>query len=46
MVKKYPDTTLSEYCEYWQSTTKLERPSMMCRELQKQKLTRKKNHTQ
>ena len=42
MVEKYPDSTLSEYCEYWQATTKLERPSMMCRELQKQKLTRKK----
>jgi hypothetical protein len=46
MVEKYPDSTLSEYCEYWQATTKLERPSMMCRELQKQNLTRKKNHTQ
>jgi hypothetical protein len=43
MVEKYPDSTLLEYCEYWQATTKLERPSMMCRELQKQNLTRKKN---
>jgi len=43
MVEKYPDATLSEYCEYlgdsqgiWVSV------STMCRELQKQKLTRKK----
>jgi hypothetical protein len=42
MVEKYPDSTLSEYCEYWQATTKLKRPTMMCREVQKQKLTRKK----
>ena len=43
MVEKYPDYTLSEYCEYWriyhqQSVS----PSMMCRELQKCNLTIKK----
>ncbi len=40
MVEKYPDYTLSEYCEYWrihhqQSVS----PSMMCRELPKCNLT-------
>ncbi|GAA6622693.1 hypothetical protein [Scytonema sp. NUACC26] len=46
MVKSYPDTTLSEYCEYfgekyniWVSV------SVICNALQKQKLTRKKNFT-
>jgi len=46
-VEKYPDSTLSEYCEYWLSThNQSVSPSMMCRELKKQKLTRKKNNTQ
>ena len=36
MVEKYPDTTLSEYCEYWlMNYKKAVSPSMMCRELQK-----------
>lgn len=46
MVKSYPDATLSEYCEYlgekynvWVCT------SVMCCELQKQNMTRKKNFT-
>jgi transposase len=43
MVEKYPDSTLSEYCEYWLMNYKEAiSPSMMCRELKKQKLTRKK----
>jgi transposase len=43
LVAKYPDATLSEYCEYWlESSGQLVSPSMMCRELQKLKLTRKK----
>jgi transposase len=43
MVEKYPDSTLSEYCEYWQESHKQwVSPSMMCRELKKQHLTRKK----
>ena len=47
MVEKYPDRTLSEYCEYWLSThNQSVSPSMMCRELKKQNLTRKKNNTQ
>ena len=43
MVKKYPDSTLSEYCEYWRESHKQwVSPSMMCRALKKQNLTRKK----
>jgi len=43
MVEKYPDSTLSEYCEYWRLTyNEAVSASMMCRELQKQNLTRKK----
>jgi hypothetical protein len=43
MVEKYPDSTLSEYCEYWRLTyNEAVSPSMMCREQQKQNLTRKK----
>ena len=43
MVEKYPDRTLSEYCEYWLSNhNQSVSPSMMCRELKKQNLTRKK----
>ena len=43
LVDKYPDATLSEYCEYWlESQGQLVSSSMMCRELQKLNLTRKK----
>jgi len=36
MVEKYPDSTLSEYCEYWLMNYKEAiSPSMMCRELKK-----------
>ncbi len=43
LVAKYPDATLSEYCEYWlESQGQLVSSSMMCRELQKLNLTRKK----
>lgn len=44
MVEKYPDATLSEYCEYWGETSnQWVSTSTMCRALQKQQLTRKKN---
>ena len=34
MVEKHPDSTLSEYCEYWLMNYKEAiSPSMMCREL-------------
>jgi transposase len=43
LVEKYPDATLAEYCEYWlESPGQLVSSSMMCRELQKLNLTRKK----
>jgi transposase len=43
MVEKYPDATLSEYCEYWLKQQKQAVSlSMMCRELKKLALTRKK----
>jgi transposase len=43
MVEKYPDATLSEYCEHWGDSYGIwVSISTMCRELQKQKLTRKK----
>ena len=43
MVEKYPDSTLSEYCEYWLMNYKETiSHSLMCRELKKQNLTRKK----
>ena len=43
MVGKNPDATLAEYCEYWGEThQQWVSPSMMCRALQKQNLTRKK----
>jgi transposase len=46
LVEKYPDATLSEYCEYWLLTRgQVVSPSMMCRELQKLNLTRKKKHS-
>ena len=44
LVAKYPDATLAEYCEYWLELYEQQvSSSMMCRELQKLKLTRKKN---
>jgi transposase len=47
MVVEHPDYTLAEYCEYWQDKTGVRlSESAMCRFLQKQKLTVKKNHTQ
>ena len=47
MVVEHPDYTLAEYCEYWQEKTGVRlSESAMCRFLQKQKLTIKKNHTQ
>jgi transposase len=43
MVEKYPDATLSEYCEYWGETHKQwVSTSTMCRVLQRQQLTLKK----
>ncbi len=43
MVEKYPDATLSEYCEYWGEThNQWVSTSTMCRALQKQQLTQKK----
>ena len=43
MVEKYPDATLSEYCEYWGETHgSWLSTSTMCRALQKLQLTRKK----
>jgi len=47
MVAKHPDATLSEYCEYWGETHgSWVSTSTMCRALQKEQLTRKKNATQ
>ena len=46
MVEKYPDATLSEYCEYWGETyNQWVSSSAMCRALQRLQLTRKKNIT-
>jgi len=43
MVEKYPNATLSQYCEYWGKTHNLWiSKSTMCRALQKQQLTLKK----
>ncbi|WP_414589596.1 helix-turn-helix domain-containing protein [Scytonema sp. PCC 10023] len=43
MVEKYPDATLSEYCEYWGETyNQWVSTSTMCRTLQRQQLTLKK----
>jgi transposase len=43
MVENYPDSTLSEYCEYWGETYgSWYSASTMCRALQKEQLTRKK----
>ena len=47
MVVEHPDYTLAEYCEYWQDKTEVRlSESAMCRFLQKQKLTVKKQPTQ
>lgn len=46
-VERYPDATLLEYCEYWgENHHQWVSKSAMCRALQKQKLTVKKNITQ
>lgn len=43
LVQKHPDATLAEYCEYWlESQGQLVSSSMMCRELKKLNITRKK----
>ncbi len=43
LVKKYPDSTLSEYCEYWENIYgQWITPSTMCRELKRVGLTKKK----
>lgn len=43
MVERYPDATLSEYCEYWgQNYDMWVSTSTMCRALQRQNLTQKK----
>lgn len=45
MVAKYPDASLSEYCEYFGQTYKIwVSSSTMCRALTKQELTQKKRH--
>lgn len=47
MVETHQDYTLSEYCEYWQDKTGVRvSESTMCRFLQKQQLTVKKNISQ
>ena len=44
MVAEHPDYTLAEDCEYWEEKTGVRlSESAMCRFLQKQKLTVKKN---
>lgn len=46
-VEQYPDATLLEYCEYWgENYHQWVSKSAMCRALQQQKLTVKKNITQ
>jgi len=46
-IVEHPDYTLAEYCEYWQDKTGVRlSESAMCRFLQKQKLTVKKQPTQ
>lgn len=43
MVAKYPDATLSEYCEYWgENYNRWVSNSTMCRALQRHRLTLKK----
>ena len=47
LVEKYPDSTLSEYCEYWGSLYGHRiSPSPMCRGLKRLGLTKKKDATQ
>jgi transposase len=47
MVEQHQDYTLAEYCEYWQDKTGVRvSESTMCRFLQKQQLTIKKNFSQ
>ena len=47
LVEKYPDSTLSEYCEYWGSMYgQWISPSTMCRELKRLGLTKKKDAPQ
>ncbi|MEH2156726.1 hypothetical protein [Nostoc sp.] len=47
MVEQYSDATLLEYCEHWATThNNWVSTSTMCRALQKQKLTVKKDVTQ
>ena len=47
MVETHRDYTLAEYCEYWQDNTGVRvSESTMCRFLQKQQLTIKKNISQ
>ena len=42
LVEKYPDSTLSEYCEYWGNIYgQWISPSTMCRELKRFGLTKK-----
>jgi transposase len=46
LVEKYPDSTLSEYCEYWGNIYgQWISPSTMCRELKRLGLTKKKDAT-
>ena len=46
MVQQYSDYTLEEYCEYWDEQTGVRvSASTMCRELQKQDWSIKKNAT-
>ena len=45
LVEKYPDSTLSEYCEYWGNIYgQWISPSTMCRELKRLGLTKKKRY--
>jgi transposase len=47
MVEQHQDYTLADYCEYWQDKTGIRvSQSTMCRFLQKQQLTIKKNLSQ
>lgn len=47
MVEKYPDYTLSEYCELWRESTAIDLvPSTMCTFLKRLKLTRKKKQNE
>ena len=47
MVRQYSDYTLEEYCEYWDERTGIRvSTSTMCRKLQKQDWSIKKNATE